>query len=71
MTIETIHPLSPEHTQTLASSLGLPLEPERAPLIASVLHHIRTVISKLDELPIDTNCPPALAFDATREKKTW
>ncbi len=58
--------LSPESTLALASSLGLPLEPERALLVSGVLHHIRTVISRIDELPVDVSNPPAFAFDSTR-----
>lgn len=64
---EITTPLSAESTLALASSLGLPLAPERAALIAGVLHHIQTVIAKLDELPVETSNPPAFAFDATRE----
>lgn len=67
MTENTV-PLSVENTLALASSLGLPLASDRAALIAGVLHHIHSVIAKLDELPIETQCPPAFAFDATGEK---
>lgn len=58
--------LSVENTLALASSLGLPLAPERAALIAGVLHHIHGVIAKLDELPLDMANPPAFAFDFTQ-----
>ncbi|MDL5038766.1 hypothetical protein QRD40_20740 [Comamonas sp. Y6] len=58
--------LSVENTLALASSLGLPLAPERAALIASVLHHVHTVIARLDELPIEMSSSPTFAFDATR-----
>lgn len=64
----TIVPLSAENTLALASSLGLQLEPERAELIAGVLHHIHTVIARLDELPVDMSMPPAFAFDSTLER---
>lgn len=47
---ENTTPLSAESTLALAFSLGLPLAPERAALIAGVLHHIHAVIAKLDEL---------------------
>ncbi|MCO7563424.1 hypothetical protein NJI34_04670 [Pseudomonas sp. S 311-6] len=62
---ENTTPLSAENTLALASSLGLPLAPERAALIAGVLHHVHTVIARLDELPIETSSPPAFVFDAT------
>ncbi|KHN57368.1 hypothetical protein OGM23_13665 [Dickeya fangzhongdai] len=67
MTTENISPLSAEDTLALAASLGLPLAPERAALIAGVLHHIHTVIARLDALPIETPCAPSFAFDVTGE----
>lgn len=67
MTTENTFPLSAENTLALAASVGLPLAPERATLIAGVLHHIHTVIARLDTLPIETSCPPAFAFDAIGE----
>lgn len=67
MTVQNATPMSAEETQALATSLGLPLAAERAPLIAGVLHHIHTVIAQLDELPIDESYPPSFAFDASQE----
>lgn len=66
---EKLTPLSPESALAIASSVGLPLVPDRAALIAGVLHHIRATISKLDELPIEMACPPACEFDAAGEHK--
>lgn len=67
MIVQNATPMSAEETQALATSLGLPLDSERAPLIAGVLHHIHTVITRLDELPIDESYPPSFAFDASQE----
>lgn len=64
MTTEHSAPLSTQNLLALAVSLELPLEPERAALIAGVLHHVRTVIARLDDLSIETPCVPAFAFDA-------
>ncbi|MGP9798286.1 hypothetical protein ACT3UJ_13120 [Halomonas sp. 86] len=66
MTVQTVSPMSAEEAQALATSLGLPLNSERAPLMAGVLHHIHTVIARLDELPIDESCTPSFAFDASQ-----
>ncbi|MCS2608531.1 hypothetical protein [Halomonas dongshanensis] len=67
MTIEKADAMTPEQTLALAASLGLPLAEERAPHIAGVLHHIRSVIARLDELPIEYICPPSFAFNAQQE----
>lgn len=67
MIVQNATPMSAEETQALATSLGLPLASERAPLIAGVLHHIHTVIARLDELPIDESYLPSFAFDASQE----
>ncbi|MGO1871364.1 MAG: hypothetical protein ACTH0L_09605 [Halomonas sp.] len=69
MTVQNTLPMSTEETLALATSLGLPLAAERAPLVAGVLHQIRTVIARLDELPIDESCTPSFAFDASQENK--
>ncbi|WP_417421420.1 hypothetical protein [Halomonas sp.] len=69
MTVQNFSPMSAEETLALATSLGLPLDSERAPMIADVLHHIHTVIARLDELPIDESCTPSFAFDASQGNK--
>lgn len=69
MTTQNTAPMSAEEILALAASQGMPLDPTRAPLIAGVLHHIHTVIARLDELSIDESCTPSFAFDASQENK--
>ncbi|WP_340608210.1 hypothetical protein [Xenorhabdus bharatensis] len=63
------NPLSAEETQMLAANVGLTLDIERAQYIAGALHHIRTAIARLDELPMDDADLPALTFNAGGERK--
>ncbi|MCC8380874.1 hypothetical protein [Xenorhabdus sp. PB30.3] len=69
MNITVPDPLSAEETQLLAASVGLILDIERSQYIAGALHHIRTSIARLDELPMDDADLPAPVFNAGGERK--
>lgn len=68
MNVFSVVPMSVEDTMALSKSLNLELSAERVVVVANVVAHIRSVVAKLDELPLDETCGPIFQYSMGEDR---